>query len=125
MSARTILAVASLMAAIAVGAGAFGAHALKARVSADLLGVWQTAVLYHTVHALALFLAGLLLLVRPEATLVRIASYLFIVGTVLFSGSLYALTLSGVRWLGAVTPVGGLAMIAGWIVLAWAAWNAR
>jgi uncharacterized membrane protein YgdD (TMEM256/DUF423 family) len=90
-----------------------------------MLAVWQTAVLYHALHALALFAAGLLLVVRPEASAARIAAWLFVAGIVLFSGSLYALALSGMRALGAVTPFGGLAMIGGWLVLAWAAWNLR
>ena len=123
MSARLAIALASLLAAAAVAAGAFGAHALKARLSADMLAIWQTAVLYHALHALALFGTGLLLLARPEASAARMAAWLFIAGIALFSGSLYALALSGVRGLGAVTPFGGIAMIAGWIVLAWAAWR--
>lgn len=124
MTARLALVLASLLAAVAFSAGAFGAHALKSRLSADMLAIWQTAVLYHALHALALFGAGLLLLARPEATPARLAAWLFVAGIVLFSGSLYALALSGVRALGAVTPFGGVAMIAGWLALAWAAWRA-
>jgi uncharacterized membrane protein YgdD (TMEM256/DUF423 family) len=124
MTARLALALASLLAAAAVAAGAFGAHALRARVAPDLLAVWQTAVLYHALHAVALFGVGLLLLLKPEAGPARIAAWLFVAGIVLFSGSLYALVLSGTRALGAVTPFGGAAMIAGWLVLAWAVWHA-
>jgi uncharacterized membrane protein YgdD (TMEM256/DUF423 family) len=125
MSARLALVLASLLAAAAVAAGAFGAHALKARLSADLLGVWQTAVLYHALHAVALLGVGLLLLARPELGAARLAAWLFVAGIVLFSGSLYALSLTGVRPLGAITPFGGLAMIAGWLALAWACWSIR
>jgi uncharacterized membrane protein YgdD (TMEM256/DUF423 family) len=124
MTARIALVTASLLAAIGVAAGAFGAHALKSRLTADMLAVWQTAVLYHLVHALALLAAGLLLLARPDAVAARWAAWLFVAGIVVFSGSLYALTLSGVRALGAITPLGGLAMIGGWIALAFAAWRA-
>jgi uncharacterized membrane protein YgdD (TMEM256/DUF423 family) len=123
VTARLALALACILAAVAVGAGAFGAHALKSRLSPDLLVVWQTAVLYHALHALALFGTGLVLLLRPDASGARVAAWLFVVGIGLFSGSLYALVLSGVRTLGAVTPVGGVALIAGWLVLAWAVWS--
>lgn len=124
MTARIAIVVASLLSAAAVAAGAFGAHALRSRVTADLLAVWQTAVLYHLVHALALFGVGLLLQARPELAGARIAAWLFVAGIALFCGSLYALTLTGTRGLGAVTPFGGAAMIAGWLVLAWAASSA-
>jgi uncharacterized membrane protein YgdD (TMEM256/DUF423 family) len=124
MTARIALTLASLLAAAAVATGAFGAHALRARLSADLLAVWQTAVLYHALHALALLATGLFMLARPDAIAARLAAWLFVAGIVLFSGSLYALALSGARGLGAITPLGGAAMIAGWLALAWAAWTA-
>ena len=120
MSARLTLVVASLAMFLAVALGAFGAHALKARLSADMAAVWQTAVQYHAWHALALFGLGLLMLHWPERADLRLASWLLLAGIVLFSGSLYALALSGVRGLGAVTPVGGVLFLAGWLVLAWA-----
>jgi uncharacterized membrane protein YgdD (TMEM256/DUF423 family) len=120
MSARLTLVVASLAMFLAVALGAFGAHALKARLSADMAAVWQTAVQYHAWHALALFGLGLLMLHWPERSDLRLASWLLLAGIVLFSGSLYALALSGVRGLGAVTPVGGVLFLAGWLVLAWA-----
>lgn len=125
MSARLVLAVAALLGAAAVTAGAFGAHALKARLTPDLLAVWQTAVLYHALHVLALLGVGLFMMLKPEAGAARIAAWLFVAGIVVFSGSLYALALSGIRVLGAVTPFGGAAMIAGWLVFAWAAWQGR
>jgi uncharacterized membrane protein YgdD (TMEM256/DUF423 family) len=120
MSARVTLVVASLAMFLAVALGAFGAHALKARLSAEMTAVWQTAVQYHAWHALALFGLGLLMLHWPERTDLGLASWLLLAGIVLFSGSLYALALSGVRGLGAVTPIGGLLFLAGWLVLAWA-----
>jgi uncharacterized membrane protein YgdD (TMEM256/DUF423 family) len=120
MSARLTLVVASLAMFLAVALGAFGAHALKARLSADMTAVWQTAVQYHAWHALALFGLGLLMLHWPERADLRVASWLLLAGIVLFSGSLYALALTGVRGLGAVTPVGGVLFLAGWLVLAWA-----
>ena len=120
MSAKATLAIASLAMFLAVALGAFGAHALKARLSAEMTGVWQTAVQYHAWHALALFGVGLLMLHWPERTDLGIATWLLLAGIVLFSGSLYALALTGVRGLGAVTPIGGVAFLAGWAVLAWA-----
>ena len=121
MTARTALVMGALFAFAAVGLGAFGAHALKARLSADALAIWQTAVLYHGWHALALFGVGAVLLARPDAAPIAWAAWLFAAGIVLFSGSLYALALTGVRALGAVTPLGGLGFLAGWALFAWAA----
>jgi uncharacterized membrane protein YgdD (TMEM256/DUF423 family) len=106
--------------AVAVAAGAFGAHALKARLSPDLLVVFQTGAQYQMYHALALLAAGWVAARSPGAA-ASAAGILFLVGSVLFSGSLYALALSGVRALGAITPLGGVAFIAGWLALAWAA----
>jgi len=102
---------------LAVALGAFGAHGLKSRVSAEMLAVWQTAVLYHLVHALGLLLVGLLALHLP----VRAAGWTLLVGIVLFSGSLYLMVLTGIRPLGMVTPLGGVAYLAGWLLLALAA----
>lgn len=120
MTPRHTLVLASIAMFLAVALGAFGAHALKSRLSADMTGVWQTAVQYHAWHALALFGLGLLMLHWPERADLGIAAWLLLAGIVLFSGSLYALALSGVRGLGAVTPIGGVAFLAGWAVLAWA-----
>lgn len=114
MSARLALGLAAAAMFAAVAMGAFGAHALRARLTPDMLAVWQTAVLYHAWHALGLFGVGLLLLHWPERGLLGIAGGLFIAGIVLFSGSLYALALTGIRGLGAVTPFGGVAFLAGW-----------
>lgn len=123
MTARVALTLGALLAFAAVALGAFGAHALKARLGADMTQVWQTAVQYHGWHALALVAAGLLLLHRPEATAIAIAAWLFVAGVVLFCGSLYLLALTGTRALGAVTPLGGVAFLAGWAVLAWGTWK--
>ena len=114
---RTFAIAGSLSAFVAVLAGAFGAHALRARLPADLLVVFDTAVRYQLYHALALLaVAGAL--GRWPHPLVRSAGWLFLGGTIVFSGSLYLLSLSGVRWWGAVTPVGGLLFLSGWLVLA-------
>lgn len=117
---RIFLTLAGLSGAIAVGTGAFGAHGLKARVAPDLLAVWQTGASYHLSHALALAGAAWATQ-RFPGTASTLAGWLFVAGTVLFSGSLYALVLTGVRALGAVTPFGGVAFIAGWLALGWAA----
>lgn len=102
---------------IAVAAGAFGAHALKARLAPDLLAVFETGARYQLFHALALLLVALMLDRAPSKPL-RFAGWMFVLGTVLFSGSLYALALSGVRVLGAITPFGGLCFLTGWLALA-------
>ncbi len=110
---RVALALGSLSALLGVAAGAFGAHALRARLPVDLLAVFETGVRYQLLHAVALLLVGLLADRWPSR---RWAGpvWLFAAGTVLFSGSLYALAISGVRGLGAVTPVGGICFLAGW-----------
>jgi len=123
MTARLALILASLLLALAVALGAFGAHALKSRLAPDLQAVWQTAVEYHAWHALGLFGVGLYLLHRPEVAGTAWSAWLFIAGIVLFSGSLYALALTGTRAFGAVTPIGGTAFIAGWLALALAVWR--
>lgn len=113
---RLFFGLGALSAFLAVAAGAFGAHALKARLSADLLAVFETAARYQMYHALAL-LAVAWAAARWPGGLTQWAGWLFVVGTVLFSGSLYALALTGVRWLGAITPLGGVAFLAGWVCL--------
>jgi uncharacterized membrane protein YgdD (TMEM256/DUF423 family) len=108
---------------LAVAAGAFGAHALRARLPADLLEVFETGARYQMYHALALLAAGWLAAQWPSAAATA-AGWLFTAGIVIFSGSLYLLALSGVRWLGAITPIGGVALLAGWVALALAALRA-
>ena len=113
---RLFFALGSASALVAVATGAFGAHGLRARLSPDLLAVFETAARYQMYHALALLAVGWAVTRWPGPWPVR-AGWLFVVGTLLFSGSLYALALSGMRWLGAVTPLGGLAFLAGWTCL--------
>ena len=113
---RLFFALGSASALVAVATGAFGAHGLRARLSPDLLAVFETAARYQMYHALALLAVGWAVIRWPGPWPVR-AGWLFAVGTLLFSGSLYALALSGMRWLGAVTPLGGLAFLAGWTCL--------
>lgn len=115
----------SLATAIAVALGAFGAHALKTRLAPDMLDVWRTGVTYHAWHGLALVAAGLLMLHVPDSAPLRGAAWLFVAGIVLFSGSLYALALGAPRGFGAITPFGGLAFIAGWMVLAFGVWRSQ
>jgi len=119
---RMFFAIGSLSACLAVGLGAFAAHGLKARLDPNLLATFEVGVRYQMYHALAL-LAVAWACTRWPGTAVNAAGWLFVAGTLLFSGSLYVLSLSGQRWLGAVAPLGGLAFLAGWLCLAWAAWK--
>jgi uncharacterized membrane protein YgdD (TMEM256/DUF423 family) len=120
-TAKLFVILGALAGAAGVALGAFGAHALKARLTPDQLAVWQTAVQYHFWHALALVAIGIIISAAlPGSTTLRWAGWLMVAGLVLFSGSLYVLVLSGARWLGAVTPFGGTAWIAAWLLLAWA-----
>ena len=123
MSARLALVLASFFLFVAVAAGAFGAHALKERIAPELLAVYQTAVQYHFWHALGLLAIGVLLVQKPDSGTLAIAAWLLVAGMMLFSGSLYALALTGVRGLGAVTPIGGIALLAAWVAMGWAAWR--
>jgi uncharacterized membrane protein YgdD (TMEM256/DUF423 family) len=123
MTARLALLVAALALFVAVAAGAFGAHALKAKLEPDLLAVYQTAVQYHFWHALGLLAVAILLLQRPDSGALAAAAWLLVAGMALFSGSLYALALTGLRGLGAVTPIGGVAFLGAWLAVAWAAWT--
>jgi uncharacterized membrane protein YgdD (TMEM256/DUF423 family) len=117
------VALGAISALLAVAAGAFGAHALRDRLAADRLAVFETAARYQMYHALALLAAGWAVGRWPGGAAVA-AGWLFVAGTLVFSGSLYLLTLTGARWLGAITPLGGLAFILGWAALAWAALRA-
>jgi uncharacterized membrane protein YgdD (TMEM256/DUF423 family) len=120
---RFFAAVAASLSFLAVACGAFGAHALKNRITPDLLAVFDVGVRYHLHHALALFIVALLNHQAPSRG-ARASGWCFIVGTVLFSGSLYILALTGVRYWGAVTPFGGVSFLAGWFLLGCAAWQA-
>jgi uncharacterized membrane protein YgdD (TMEM256/DUF423 family) len=114
---RTFALAGAISAFLAVAAGAFGAHALRARLGSEMLAVFETGARYQMYHALALFAVAWASSHWP-GTPARAAGWLFIGGTVLFSGSLYLLSLTGTRWLGAITPFGGLAFLAGWAALA-------
>jgi uncharacterized membrane protein YgdD (TMEM256/DUF423 family) len=119
---RHFLGIGAVSACIAVAAGAFGAHALAGMVTPERLTVWETAARYQMYHALGLlvvaYLAG-----QKSGGPAKISGWLFVAGTVLFSGSLYALTLTGVTILGAITPLGGVAFLVGWLILAWGVWR--
>ena len=118
---RLFFAVGCLSALVAVALGAFGAHGLRGRLVPDMLMSFEIGVRYQMYHALGLLAVGLALSRWPSSA-AALAGWLFIAGTVVFSGTLYLLAVSGQRWLGAVTPVGGVAFIAGWLALAWAVW---
>lgn len=110
---------------LAVAAGAFGAHALADHFAdfPDLKSTFETAVRYHMIHGLALFVVAWAA-IRWPGGLINAAGYLFVAGIVIFSGSLYILSLTGTRWLGAITPIGGIAFLAGWLVILVIAWRA-
>src|SRR5690554_1933120 len=115
---RTFLILGTLFGAVAVAAGAFGAHALTARVSSERLQTFETAVRYQMYHALALLAVGWMTSMW-SAWQFTAAGWLLVAGILIFSGSLYVLVLTDTPWLGAVTPIGGVAFIAGWLLLAW------
>lgn len=115
---RFFLATGALLAGLAVAAGAFGAHGLEARVSPARLETFRTAVTYQMYHALALLVVGWAA-AQGWGAAVHAAGYCFIAGILVFSGSLYLLVLTDTSWLGAITPFGGVAFIAGWLLLAW------
>lgn len=117
-TARLFLALGTINAALAVTLGAFGAHALRSRVTPEMLAVYHTGSQYHFYHALGLLAVGMIAMHSPEVPFLRLAGWLMTLGIVLFSGSLYLLAISGTRWLGAVTPLGGVAFIAAWLLLA-------
>ena len=117
---RLLIATGAVSAFLGVALGAFGAHGLRQRLSADMLAVFEIGVRYQLAHALALLGAGAAA-ARLAPGALAAAGILFVIGTLVFSGSLYVLALSGRKWLGAVTPLGGLALLAGWACLAWAA----
>lgn len=120
---RIFLALGAASALIGVAAGAFGAHGLEARLPAERLAIWETAARYQLFHALAL-LAVAWAVTRWPRTATSAAGWLFVAGTVIFSGSLYVLAFTGIGWLGAITPIGGLAFLAGWACLVWTALRA-
>jgi len=119
---KTILMTASVFLILAVGIGAFGAHGLKSHLSEAMLQTYKTGVEYHFYHALGLLLIGVLAISFPSE-LLKWSAIFMVAGIVLFSGSLYVLAISGIKWIGAITPVGGLGFIAGWVLLFFAVWK--
>ncbi len=115
-SVKLFLILGGINAALVVMLGAFGAHGLKARMSAEMLAVYQTGVHYHLFHALGLLAVGLVATQIADSVWLKWSGWLMLAGIILFSGSLYVLSVSGLRWLGMVTPFGGVAFIAAWIV---------
>ncbi|HSO85288.1 MAG TPA: DUF423 domain-containing protein [Draconibacterium sp.] len=113
---KTILMTASVLLALAVAIGAFGAHGLKSHLSAEMIQIYKTGVEYHFYHGLGLLLIGVIAISFPSEYLKWSAIFLT-VGIILFSGSLYILSITGIKWLGAITPFGGLSFIAGWVLL--------
>jgi uncharacterized membrane protein YgdD (TMEM256/DUF423 family) len=114
-----LLVLAAINGFLTVALGAFAAHGLKSMLGPDLLATFQTGVQYHMYHALAMLAVAILVAQFPAQAGLRIAGYLFLAGILIFSGSLYVLALTGMRWLGAITPIGGVAFLAGWATLAW------
>lgn len=116
--ARSLLLIASCSGALAVMLGAFGAHVLRSRLTPELLAIYQTGVQYHFYHTFALLSCALLVYSGMDNSAMRVAAYAFIAGMLIFSGSLYVLAIADLRWLGAVTPIGGMVLIVGWLALA-------
>ncbi len=117
-TAKLFLVLGCIAALLAVAIGAFGAHALKARIAPELMQAYRTGVEYHFYHAMGMILVGLAALHLPESAALRRAGWAMLAGIVLFSGSLYLLSLTGLTWLGAITPFGGAAFIAAWALFA-------
>ncbi|MGF1479493.1 MAG: DUF423 domain-containing protein [Cyanophyceae cyanobacterium] len=122
---RVFLSLAAILAGLSVAAGAFASHALKERLTERALAIFETGAKYQMYHALALLGVALLLGREAGQTPLTLAGFAFILGILIFSGSLYGLSLSGVKWLGAITPLGGVAFLVGWGCLAIAAWTIK
>ncbi|WP_342417254.1 DUF423 domain-containing protein [Paenibacillus sp. FSL R10-2782] len=122
---RRWIIVGSIMMLLAVAIGAFGAHIVKTRIDADALAVYETGVKYHMIHAVGLLIIALAAGQWGASTRLKWAARLLFTGIILFSGSLYVLSLTGIRVLGAITPLGGVCFIAGWLLLALAAWGLK
>jgi len=116
-TARIFIALGSLNAALAVSLGAFAAHGLKSKLAESSLAIYQTAVHYHVYHALGLILVGIIIIQHAPSGLFRWSGWLMLTGIILFSGSLYLLGTTNIRWLGAITPFGGMAFIFAWLFL--------
>lgn len=120
---KIFLTVGSITMALAVMLGAFGAHGLKSKLTEEMLNIYNTGVNYHFYHAIGLLILGLIAGYMPESALLKWSGWLMVAGILIFSGSLYILSISNISWLGAITPVGGLCLISSWILLALAVWN--
>ena len=114
---KLFTALGSINALISVLLGAFGAHALKARLSTEMMDIFQTGVQYHFYHALGLLAVGIIAYHLPESSWLRWSGWLMFAGIIIFSGSLYILSTTGIKWLGAITPIGGTAFIIAWVLL--------
>lgn len=122
---RTFMAWGAVLMALSVAIGAFGAHMLEGKISPDELAIYETGVQYHMIHGIAVIITGLAAGLFGESRKLFWAGVLFIAGTIIFSGSLYVLSVSGTKWLGAITPIGGVSFIAGWLVLMSSAWSRK
>ncbi|MBP9837095.1 MAG: DUF423 domain-containing protein [Proteobacteria bacterium] len=118
---KTFFLTACIFAFLAVAAGAFAAHGLKTKISPEMLAIFETAARYQIYHAFALFIAAWA--TKYDNNLISYAGYLFIIGIIIFSGSLYLLSLTEMRWLGAITPLGGVAFLSGWLMLMLGCWR--
>lgn len=120
---KLFLTIGSVAMALAVILGAFGAHSLKKILSEEMLTIFKTGVAYHFYHAIGLLVIGIVARYLPDSALLSWSGWLMLAGIIVFSGSLYLLSVSGIRWLGAITPVGGLCFIASWILFAVTVWK--
>ncbi len=120
---KLFLTIGSVAMALAVALGAFGAHGLKSRLSEEMLSIFETGVQYHFYHAIGLLIIGLVAQYLPDSSLLKWSGWLMVGGILIFSGSLYILATTGIRWLGAITPIGGLCFIASWILAAISIWK--
>lgn len=121
--AKLFLGLGALNMFLAVAFGAFGAHALRDRLTPDLLAIFGTGNQYHFYHAIGLLIVGMVAIHLPESGLTRWSGWLMLVGIIIFSGSLYILSITGIRWLGAITPIGGVSFLAAWLLLLIAIWR--
>ena len=123
---KIFLVIVSILGGLSVVAGSFASHALKEKLSQYSLDIFQTGARLQMYHSLALLMVALLLIIEePPQSLMAVAGYAFITGIVIFSGSLYALSITGIKWLGAITPIGGVVLIVGWSCMAIAGWNLK
>lgn len=116
--AKLFISLGSILAFLGVALGAFGAHALKSRLTPDMMKIFETGVQYHMLHAIALVMVGIISHWLNDSQLLAWSGRMFLAGIIIFPGSLYVLTMTGIRTFGAITPIGGLAFLAGWFLLA-------